>query len=265
MVIKDLHNPNLIQDQMQESAALFYQSGQELFGEIKKEIVSEHRIAVFVNDRLTAQLVCTPSDFVELVIGRLLTEGILESTEEVREIYICEKASRARVFLVDSEKKLTPFVEQAPTCCSDNHIYMQAEQAADIRPVSKVSREPKQILAVTAEIQNGSQIYRKTHGTHGGILIYKDQVVYQCEDIGRHNAIDKAIGYLAIHNMNPSDCMIYSTGRASADMVRKVIRAQISVFLSKAAPTGAAIDMAKAYGLTLISNLKTDSFELFSS
>ena len=265
MVIKDLHNPNIMQGQMQESAALFYQSGHESFRKIKKEVVSEHRIAVFVNEQLTAQLVCTPSDFTELVIGRLLTEGILESKEDVREIYICEKASRARVFLVDSEKKLTPYVEQAPTCCSDNHVYMQAKKKTDLRSVPRVSWKPEQVLAAASEIQNGSRIYQKTHGTHGGFLIHKENVVYQCEDIGRHNAIDKAIGYLSIHDIDPAECMIYSTGRASADMVRKVIRSQIPVFLAKAAPTSAAIDMAKSFGLTLISNLKTDSFELFSS
>jgi FdhD protein len=265
MIIKDLHNPNLMQGQMQESAAFLYQSKTAGAKEIQREVVSEHRIAVYVNDMIVAHLVCTPSDFAELVIGRLMTEQIIRHTDEVRELYICEKASRARVFLHDVKRVLHPVIEESPTCCSDNHVYLQADGAEEMKMISTSEWDPEQIFLAAAEIRNGSQIYKKTHGTHGGFLIHKGKVIYQCEDIGRHNAIDKAIGHLAIYDIDPAECMIYSTGRASADMVRKVIRAQIPVFLSKAAPTSAAIDMARSYGLTLISNLKTDCFELFSS
>ena len=131
-------------------------------------------------------------------------------------------------------------------------------------PVPKIKWDPDQIIKIARNISAGSSIYQKTHGTHGGFLIHNGEVAYECEDIGRHNAIDKAIGYLAMQRFDPDACMIYSTGRASADMVRKVVRAGIPFFLTKAAPTRAAIDMANRFGLTLICNLRPDQFELYS-
>lgn len=265
MLIKDLHDPYKMQGQTQEAAAFTFRDGSFSGEASAKEIVTEHKIAVFVNDRLAAQLVCTPSDLTELVIGRLLTEQIIQSTDEVRELYICERASRARVFLKDPQKILNPHVEQSPTCCSDNHVYLCAEGPERPAPFREASWHPEKILKTAAAIRNGSKIYRTTHGTHGGFLIRGDEVIYQCEDIGRHNAIDKAIGYLAIQHIDPLECMLYSTGRASADMIRKAVRARVPVFLSKAAPTSAAVEMAKSFYLTLACNITEESFDLYSS
>ena len=76
-------------------------------GEIQKAksmALQEHVIDVYVNTVLTMKLVCTPEYLTELVLGRLLTEGIISSAEDVRTIYVCQYGKRARVFL---KEKLT--------------------------------------------------------------------------------------------------------------------------------------------------------------
>ena len=63
--------------------------------------------------------------------------------------------------------------------------------------------------------------------------IYKGKIVYSCEDIGRHNALDKAIGYALMHDYDFHECAVFTTGRLPIDMITKVIRAGIPLVASK--------------------------------
>ena len=81
---------------------------------------------VYINDHLTMKLVCLPQHLTELVLGRLLTEQIITSSEDVDHIYICEYGKRAKVYLKNSARNTQSssdaFVEVTPTCCTGNHI-----------------------------------------------------------------------------------------------------------------------------------------------
>ena len=81
---------------------------------------------VYINDHLTMKLVCLPQHLTELVLGRLLTEQIITSSEDVDHIYICEYGKRAKVYLKNSARSTQSssdaFVEVTPTCCTGNHI-----------------------------------------------------------------------------------------------------------------------------------------------
>ena len=264
MIIKNVYENSSPNETTTEEVVRVYQNGafdEELS---KKDVVTEHRIEVQVNEQLVAQLVCTPLDLAELVTGRLITEQIISSADEVRQIYICEFGRRARVFLHDHNKKLRAFVESTPTCCTDNHVYMQSENDIEMEEFPETKWDPESILEIGAEIRKGFEVYRSTYGVHSAALIHNGNIVYRCEDIGRHNAVDKAIGYMAIHGLAPDECMLYTTGRAAVDMVRKSIRARIPVFLSKKSTTNAAVDLARTYRLTLISNVWEDRFNVFS-
>ena len=72
-------------------------------------VLTEHILDVYLNDRLTMKLVCIPQYLTELVLGRLLTEGILEDASDVEQIYICEYGRRARVVLSEKEPGKSEF------------------------------------------------------------------------------------------------------------------------------------------------------------
>lgn len=92
---------------------------------------------------------------------------------------------------------------------------------------------------------DGSPLHGITFATHSCILAQKDHILFSCEDIGRHNALDKVIGYALRHNIDLHQCMVYSSGRIPTDMTLKVIHAGIPILSSKASPTSEAIDLAK--------------------
>lgn len=112
--------------------------------------------------------------------------------------------------------------------------------------------------------KNDTPLHQQTRATHSTFLMLDGQIVFQCEDIGRHNALDKAIGYAMRNGIDLRQCAVYTTGRMPTDMVTKVIRAGIPILVSKEAPTQEAVELAAKYQLTLIGCAKNDRMLLYA-
>ena len=233
-------------------------------------VLTEHILDVYLNDRLTMKLVCIPQYLTELVLGRLLTEGILEDASDVEQIYICEHGRRARVVLLEKEGKndsasAEPFTELTPSCCTGNHILNDYFLTGKpVKPVTPISWKAEQVFDLADRFHAGMPLHGQTWATHSCFLAKDGQLLFQCEDIGRHNALDKAIGYALRHGISLSRCMVYSSGRIPTDMAMKAIRAGIPILASKASPTAEAIALAKEYGLTLVCAARRDRMKLFA-
>ena len=229
-------------------------------------IVSEHSVELFINEKLILRLVCTPSNLVELVIGRMISEGYVESVDDVEMIYICGEGKQARVFLKESAGQalnLTQAVEEVPTCCTDNRVFLRNRDVKSAQ-LQKVEWKSEWIFGLANEFVSGSKIHKATQGTHSCYLSANGEILFAGEDIGRHNAMDKAIGYAVMQGLKREACILYTTGRVPTDMVKKVIMARIPVLVSKSVPTDAAVEMARTYGLTLICKAWPDRYEIFA-
>lgn len=253
-------------------------------------VLEEHVIDVYINDRLTMKLICIPQFLTELVLGRLLTEGIIETVKDVEQIYICKHGLRARVMLrgnkgenetlqatvadshpqagrvaLDDGAPQESFTETTPSCCTGNHIlndYFLTQK--EVKPVAPIPWKASQIFDLADRFHAGMPLHRQTFATHSCFLAKDGTLLFQCEDIGRHNALDKAIGYALRHEIPLTECMVYSSGRIPTDMAMKAIRAEIPILSSKASPTAEAIELAKEYGLTLVCAARRDRMKLFA-
>lgn len=107
-------------------------------------------------------------------------------------------------------------------------------------------------------------LHEETWATHSCFLYQEGKLLFACEDIGRHNAVDKVIGFAILNKIELSRCAIYSSGRVPSDMTEKVIRAGIPVLVSKGVPTAEAVELAKKYHLTLICSARRDRMNLFT-
>ena len=109
--------------------------------------------------------------------------------------------------------------------------------------------------------------FAKTGGIHASALIDENgKVVATREDVGRHNALDKLIGY-TIQNkiMNPQKQFIACSGRLNFELVQKGLMANIGLMIGVGAPTSLAIDLAKRYNMTLLGFVKEESFNIYSN
>ena len=267
---------------------------------VTRQLLREHRLEIYVNEQLVARLVCTAEDLENLVIGRLVTEGIICDAEEIEQFYLCESGNRARVFL-KGNVKFEPKEAEEPTCCTDNHVYLKREEdaaaqaeeiAAQREEIATQREEPAaqteepaalpgqgnratneerlcgalhadRIFKIVKAFSDDSALHRSTGGTHSCLLAVEERIVYWTEDIGRHNALDKVIGYAFREKLDLAKCIVFTTGRVPTDMVRKAVTAGIPVLVSKAVPTTDAVEMAKKNGLTLICRAWPDSFEVY--
>ena len=106
-------------------------------------------------------------------------------------------------------------------------------------------------------------LHDETVGTHGCLLLHRGEVLCCCEDIGRHNAIDKAVGEALMRAVPLCECVLYTTGRIAADVVEKTATAGAAVLASRTLPTAEAAERAGTLGLTLIGRAWEDRYEIY--
>lgn len=183
-------------------------------------------------------------------------------------IHICEHGTRAAVSLNDTLPKNNTsddFVELTPTSCTSNHVLNDDFRTCKtLSPVTPATWKASWIFSLADRFAKGMPLHKETWCTHSCFLAMEDQLLFQCEDIGRHNALDKAIGYALLHGINLTRCIVYSSGRIPTDMAEKAIRAGISILSSKASPTQEAVELAGRYHLTLVCNARRDSMRVYA-
>jgi len=120
-------------------------------------------------------------------------------------------------------------------------------------------------LLAAGNIESGEEtkLHRESQGTHSCMLWHEGKVVYRSEDISRHNAADKAIGYALLNRICKEECILFTSGRVPKDMVEKTVRAGIPVLVSKSVATKEAADYALACGLQLIWRAWPDRYETY--
>lgn len=222
-------------------------------GNVISGIAVEHGMDLWLNEQPAMHLTCTPQHLDELVVGRLLTEGWIQRVEQIETLYICDKGLLARVTvsadIASSLKK--PETESVGTCCTDNRLLLEKESKTPSTVLSIQWNEGSLKKAVK-KMHQEQKLYELTHAVHACALIMEDHLLCCREDIGRHNALDKVIGWALLSGLDLHTCMLFSTGRLPADMVLKAVRAGIPLLASKTYPTDRGLEIAQRTGLTLI-------------
>ena len=221
------------------------------------EVVVEHVIEVSVNGMPAFTLSCTPDHLKELVVGRLYTERLISSLDDIERLFICGEGNIAEVIL-KSEVEYKAYSGAEPTCCTGNRQYMDGVRELESLPDTEV--EPEKIFELVRRFSEDGKLHKSTSGTHSCYIRFDDGGIAAFEDIGRHNALDKAVGYMLLKKRTAKDALLFTTGRIAADMVYKTVAAGIPVLVSKAVPTTKALSLAKEYGLKLICKAWPDSY-----
>lgn len=206
----------------------------------QETLLLEHSMKVTLSTGEALSFVCLPQYLPELILGHLAAEGYIEKGEDVEKLRIDPTGQKAEVIL-------------KPDCAPRS-----PEKAA------KAFWEKGWIFALADRFAQGMPLHSRTFATHSCFLARQDTLLFQCEDIGRHNALDKAIGYAQLNGICLGECIVYSSGRMPGDMVKKAIRSGIGVMVSKGSPTARGVARAREAGLTLICNARSDRMKLFS-
>ena len=230
------------------------------------DLLREHFMEVSINEKPVLRLACTPNRLAELVLGRIVTEGLINERSDVESVTICETGNAAKIFLKQGMELLDGGGElnTEPTCCTENKCLGSYRAVKTLYPMPLAAYSEDCIFDLIEKFRENASLHKQTMGTHSCYLSYKGEYQGVFEDIGRHNALDKAVGYALINGLEFENCILFTTGRVPVDMVRKVVMAGIPILVSKAVPTMDAVEMAKRYHLTLICKAWPDSYEVYS-
>lgn len=208
---------------------------------LRRSLAREHRLTLLVDGESFARLQCTPSQLRRLALGRLCTAGRITKSEDVLSLRFSESGDRAEITL------------RSGACAGGKR-----------RSGDRIIWQEEDIFRLSAALRAAMPLHDETYGTHGAALMYRGEILCCCEDIGRHNAIDKAVGAALERDIPRGECILYTTGRIAADIVEKTAAAGIGVLVSRALPTAEALGSARTHGITLIGRAWEDQFEIYT-
>ncbi len=210
----------------------------------------EKTIAVFLNGEELVALMATPTNIRELAVGFLYAEGFISDMTSIKEISFDEKNGivRVKVDPVLSKPKGKIFTSGF----GKGVTFSNPLKGESLRPiVSSEIFSAKEIINLMAKFLKSTEVHRSTGGVHCSALCSKDEIISIQEDIGRHNTIDKVLGYALLNDISTKDKMIFTTGRISSEMLRKLVKAGIPVAVSRSTPTDASIKIGKQFGVSV--------------
>ncbi|HKZ94321.1 MAG TPA: formate dehydrogenase accessory sulfurtransferase FdhD [Candidatus Bathyarchaeia archaeon] len=236
-------------------------------------VAEEKPLHLFLNQIHYVTILCSPTLLRELAVGYLLSEGLLKSLDEIKDIKF-EEGGKCRVQLrsgVEAEKRIAasqPFARLVLTACGSPDYWPLSKliDRLDLRKIPlgfEVHAEV--ILEAVRSLNTLAETFRKTGGVHVAAVFSFSGVLIACaEDIGRHNAVDKVIGLCAFREHDFSQCFLASSGRLTGDIALKAARMRIPVVASLAAAIDSGIEVARRTGVTLVGFVRGQRMNVFT-
>ena len=229
------------------------------FTPVLHPVVDEVPVSVIVNGRTAATMMTSPVMLKELAVGFLLTEGVIRHLDEIEAM--AERENAVEVITRNPQKFLFS-KKSVLSGCGGTTSFLDTRRLP--RVASDLVVAPETIIASVKELLN-SPLHRLTGGVHGVGLVRADGTVANfVEDIGRHNALDRVIGYAALNGVATGECFAVCTGRISSEMARKCLRAGIPLIVSRGATTTLAVGLAEKGGLAIVGFVRAGRMNLYT-
>lgn len=219
----------------------------------------------------------TPGHDFELAAGWMFGEGLLRGSADLQTISYCKSGPPEQLYnIVTVElRDEAPFVAPEPRArpitsacgvCGSATIEDVLHRVHVAPTDDAVTLDAAILLSLPARLRDAQRLFDATGGVHAAGLYTAggDRVVVR-EDVGRHNAVDKAIGARLLANSLPAeDLVLQVSGRASFEIVAKAVTAGIRIVSSVSAPSSLAVALANDAGITLVSFVRADGFNIYS-
>ena len=221
----------------------------------------------------------TPGSDFELSAGFLYGEGIVATREEIRAITYClddgvDAEQRYNIVNVELPAGVNPDLRML-----ERHFYTNSScgvcgkaslEALEIRGCPVVAPgpvvTPEVIYALPDQLRRAQRLFEATGGLHAAALFdAAGDLVTLREDVGRHNAIDKLVGWALLQDRLPlTDHIVMVSGRSSFEILQKCVAAGVPIVCAVSAPSSLAVDVARRFGVTLVGFLRGRRFNIYA-
>ena len=226
-------------------------------------VVVEDILVIDIEDVGSYTLLCTPYDTRALAVGFAFSEGIISGLDDINVLYHCEDTPGViRMALVDPARAHSPERNLVVT----SFCGMCGSREAVERFLSETSAVGQSLSVTTAlllstvqDMRARQRLFSQTGGTHAAAIFSGEgEIISFSEDIGRHNALDKAIGKCLLAEIPTAGCGVVLSGRVSFELVAKSARAGLELVAAVSAPSSLAIDAAQRSNITLCGFVRDD-------
>lgn len=233
-----------------------------------------------INGSATTVTMRTPGSDFELAQGFLLTEGVIGQRDDIDTVQYCRGAGEDGVNTYNvldvtlAEGVPTPSLDVTRNFYTTSSCGVCGKGSIDaIRLITRHSPgddptvvDSDTVSAMPDQLRGAQRIFATTGGLHGAALFGADGTMLVVrEDVGRHNAVDKVIGWAVENGRIPlTGTVLLVSGRASFELTQKAVMAGIPVLAAVSAPSSLAVDLAAQAGLTLVAFLRGDSMNVYT-
>ena len=230
-------------------------------------VATEDPLEIRLGDDPLAVTMRTPGDDADLVRGFLLTEGIALSPNDIAELTRADD-SRVSVRFADgievdaSRFQRNMFVSSSCGVCGKASIEAVRLVTA---PAGNFSVHQSVVASLTARLREHQPTFDATGGLHAaGVARLDGELLAVREDVGRHNAVDKAIGAAALKAWPLPPCLLVISGRQSFEIVQKAAIARIGGVVGVSAPSSLAVELATELNMLLVGFARDESFNVYA-
>lgn len=245
-------------------------------------VATEEPLEIRIHQKALAVVMRTPGDDMELAAGFLCAEEIIRSSDDLESIRHCttidaeepenvvevrlDPAVRATKEALLAERRAQRSIVTSASCgvCGKQSIESLHASAEpfDAPPVI----DPARILPLPDHLRAAQAVFDSTGGLHGAAVFDGDgDLVVVREDVGRHNAVDKCIGYLLMRDLLPvAGAVLMVSGRTSFEIIQKALIARIPIVAAVSAPSSLAIELARSSNMGLVGFVRGDSLNVYA-
>ena len=228
-------------------------------------VAIESVLELRLDNEFIAAFVCTPGQEKQLAVGYLLSSGIIGSSSVIERVVYRNKRCTVKLkegTTIRHGKGFSQIRRFVGTECSAPEMLQELRTGGDI-PTIQVSLDIplKTLYEASASLRDYQPIHQKTRGTHAALLTkIPENLRISAEDIGRHSAVDKAIGLALESDVDLTKCFLFCTGRLTADVVSKAAWASIPLVASHSVATDAGVRYAKKANITILAGFRHRRF-----
>jgi len=243
---------------------------------VEDYLVGEEPLEIRVGDRAVSVTMRTPGHDLELAAGFLFTEGLIASATQIASARhdadaAQNGANRVRIDLapgvtLDPEASRRNFYTSS-SCGVCGKASIDAVRVRQIeRPNPECAVDPEVLCRLPDQLRAAQPIFGRTGALHAaGLFTLEGELLVLREDVGRHNAVDKVVGWALANDRIPlRDSLLMVSGRGGFEIVQKALVAGLPVLASVSAPSDLAVNLAREFGMTLIGFLRGRRFVIYS-
>ncbi len=226
-------------------------------------VIREISLTVSINMKRLVSISCLDEQIDNLALGYIFSEGLIQSTNQILAFEYFPENNWFDFTLDIEQSVIDSFLNSGEKTSGCGSVLSNNSNLKN-NDWLNLEIDSKKISELSKEFQQKSKLFLETGGVHAAALIKSNEILFFAEDLGRHNAVDKIIGKAILEEVDFSKTILFTSGRISSEITRKIIRAGIPMIISHSAPTSETIRLGWKYHTFIIGFTRGNRFNLYT-